>query len=449
MNKRNFIILVLFVTLLIGLFLTLETFRNNPDGINITLEDRVTSIITIDINPSLTISLNKNNKVVDVKPLNNEAEKVVNYNFRNKSFKEVFASIIDNMIDKKYIGENVSILLNVRGKITREEIEEDVKTSISEKNIVPEIIYMELSDKRDAAEALDLTETKYLFLEEVIKDIENATIEEFKDRSIDELNQIKNSNFYCDKGYTNEGEFCIKEIGTEDATIGKVCPEGFGEKNKKCYRVESPTEELGCTGGQELVNGTCFGEKVEDAKIKCEDGTYDEKYKKCIKDEYIGDAVEYCRITPSTDLFYNGRCLGRKNTINGKCLGNDKKIDGYCYDTSTKSGYEGELRCPNGELKKLSDDRKCYEKKKYDYTYYCEKGTLKKNKCITTDENKPVKVQTCSKGYTLNNDNLCYSNKETTKYVDGNVCKTGNSRLRDGKCILFEILPAKQKNVKN
>ena len=271
MSKKNFLILVLFITLFIGLFLTLETFRNNPDGINITLEDRTRTTILIDINPSIKIELNRDNDIIKTNTI--KGDNYINKDYKNKSLEEFINDYIIILKEKNIVNNTVDLLLNVDGLLTKEEVDK-VISKVSEKNKISiNVIYIDNTYQEE--NKYDISNLKLAYINSIIGELDYYKIEDLKDKTINELLTIKTSDYYCSKDYILDGSMCLKQIGKEQSEIGKVCPEGYAKKNKKCYKVEYPYEELGCSGGQSLEEGVCTGTKKIDAKIKCKNGEYD------------------------------------------------------------------------------------------------------------------------------------------------------------------------------
>jgi hypothetical protein len=199
------------------------------------------------------------------------------------------------------------------------------------------------------------------------------------------------------------------------------------------------------------LNGDkCERTEIQPVQGKCEEGgNFRLDLMKCAYREDIGPGKEYCRITPGEDLLYNGRCLGRKPTINGGCLGSDKVINGWCYDTSAKSGYEAEWKCPDGSLVSHKDYERdgntCYKETLKDYLgLYCDEGyTEENNKCVKYETESAFKEHICENGYTLLDNDRCINKNDKKDLVDGYVCDDPNGRVIGDNCIIYERIKAK------
>ena len=82
------------LSIIIGLFFIIGTVSV------ILFNNRIVSTITLDINPSIEISLTKNEKVKKVKALNSDAKDVINKNLKGKSLDKALDVITKNIVEK-------------------------------------------------------------------------------------------------------------------------------------------------------------------------------------------------------------------------------------------------------------------------------------------------------------------------------------------------------------
>ena len=148
----------------------------------------------MDINPSLEINLDKDNKVINVLALNEDAEKITyNDNYSGKDYDKVIEEIIISLIVDGYVKDDTTILLSVEGEMELEEVEDDIKSILEEKNISSNIVSQNISDNaKENASKYEISEGKATYIEEIIKENDSLTFEELKDKDISELNEIKN-----------------------------------------------------------------------------------------------------------------------------------------------------------------------------------------------------------------------------------------------------------------
>ena len=420
-------------------------------------DNRTTSIITLDINPSIKIKLNKNNEVKKIIPINKDAKKITNNISlkQNKKLDYVINRISDEIEGNGFLTEAnlVEIILYTEGNITTNEVKKIISESFNEDNIAADIIIIKNISKEDIklANKYNINPAKAAYINSITKDKTYIDTKNLINRSIKEIKNTKETGYYCEEGYILEGTMCLKEKQRIKATKGDICPNGYNEYNGICYeRVEGTiTNNLKCRENYTLEGNTCIEKRIYDAIADCEEA-YDFGLEKCVKKTYVGEAEEYCRITPGEDLLYNHRCLGRKPTINGGCLGSDVVINGWCYDTSANSGYEPDYKCEyNGEMWLLGPDEepKCYTKEYTDpKRYYCEgNAKLEDKKCIDINKELPLQEHICPEGYTKLEDETCINFNKTIDKEQGYICNEPFSKIINNTCIIYDAIEANNK----
>ncbi len=417
--------------------------------------NKAASIITLDINPSIELRLDKDNKVMKVIALNDDAKKIINDDLKGKTLDEAITTIFNNISEKiELLDNHVEVLINATGEIDNDylakKIEDYNNNSSLDISIIRPGTIME-EDKK-LAKKYNITEAKANFLNGLKIDYPNINIDDLVNKDIVELNETKQTGRTCPDGYKLDWERCIKEKGRRKARLDKVCPEGYIGDRDICYKEGTYTEgdKLTCKSEFKLNGDKCERTEIMPVKGKCDEGGhFRDDLMKCEYQEDIGPGKEYCRITPGEDLLYNGRCLGRKPTINGGCLGSDKVIGGWCYDTSATSGYEAEWKCPDGSLVSHKDyaanGNTCFKQTFKDYLgLYCDEGyTQEGNKCVKYETEAAFKEHICETGYTLLDNDRCINKNDKKDLVDGYLCDDPNSKVTGDTCIIYEVIDAK------
>ncbi|MBQ8206739.1 MAG: hypothetical protein IJZ77_04680, partial [Bacilli bacterium] len=337
----------------------------------------------------------------------------------------------------------LEIILYSEGDISNKELETKLKETLEKEKIDSNITTIEKVSKEDEelAKKYDVSPAKISYIKSIIKDNENINIEDLSNKSVNELNETKATGRYCDKGYTLEGDWCLKEKERISATSGEVCPRGYAEHEGKCYEETMAIESKNyiCNEGFKLVDNKCVMNEVTDAFGKCNSGDYDNGY--CVRKELIGNAEEYCRLTPATDILMDHKCYGPKPTINGGCLNGDKLMNGGCVDMN--SYYESDYRCKSGDLE---SDNKCYKTiKSSPDSYYCEENAkLEGTKCIINRIEDLRKEMTCPNGtIPIDDGSRCLNLNKTVAKESGFICEGENSRLKGNMCVIYEMIEAK------
>lgn len=123
MNKKKKIVILTIVLLAIlivigGVIAILNTKERNE------LYNTVVSVITLDINPSIKLELNKDNKVINMIALNEDAKDIVLSNYEGNSLESVINDVTNKLIEKGYAQDKLVILVGTSGTITSDEVKE-------------------------------------------------------------------------------------------------------------------------------------------------------------------------------------------------------------------------------------------------------------------------------------------------------------------------------------
>ena len=423
------------------------------------------TIITLDINPSIEITINKNKQVKKVVPLNNDAKIVLKESYKGKSLTNTLDSIVKELIKKEIINEVSDVIFYTTGNIKSKIIKQDIINSFNNNDIGVNIINIDTIKKEDRKIAKDynISISKAAYINQIKKDNKNISIELLTIKPVSELIETKNNGWYCDENSILKGSMCYKEIDRKKAIIDDICPKGYYEYNNICYLVKDSieTDNLTCDDDFDLINKKC--RKVEttdkEAIYSCEKGELikkgdlnpvgdsdNDKYY-CV-DKSTGKApVQRCLTINHTMI--DGKCAdGPKPTINGGCETGDYLVNGGCYTMDN----EDQWVCPNGNI---------YEKSKGTFVDLCPdtftylepsvKGykcrddyKLKDNVCVKEEVRDAYYERTCSNGYELIDHDKCIDYSKTIQKEKGYTCKEENTELKGDTCIIYEITEAKK-----
>lgn len=429
MKKKTLMILLIIVVVLVIAFL----FFNK----------KTISTISLDINPSIEIKINSKEEVLSVIALNDDANNVISDELIGKKLNEVIKVLINVSVDKGYIGGGLNeIILYTDGN---ENVEKYLNDYFEEKQIEANIIKVDKITKKDIelSKEYDVSPAKISYVRSITVDNKNVSLDDLVNKSANELKEIKETGNYCDEGYKLENGKCLKEINRISAKINYICPSYTYEYKGECYKEERFVNgEAFCPKDRTLENNECVINIVESAKAICEEGEFDEHNNKCVIKTYVGDAKEYCRLTPATDILIDHKCYGPKPMINGGCLNGDKIINGKCVDMN--SYYKADWVCPDGSFITNPDgslmhgDTKCYKETKTNpKSYYCDEGyTLDGTKCLKKEYESVQYEKECPSGYKKLNDK-CIGEKYAK--VEDYYCE-GDNILFGNECIIYEIV---------
>lgn len=427
--------------------------------------NKLVTKITIDINPSIELGLTRGGKVKEITALNDDGKNIFNDDLTDKNIDEVINTLSERIIKEFIDDEFVTVLIHVDGKINPKEIGKKVTESFNKKEIATEIIIIKNITKEDEkiAKKYGISPAKASYINAIIKEMPDVSIDSFINKSVNELKDTKERRIYCDEGYILEGDFCLKEIGREDATPSKVCPKGFFEYNGKCLE-EVPFEEtdkLVCPEDRTLENKKCIRTvsiNAEPSKYNCTKGEAKTRFAAGLTEKNNGDAndivcVDYsnathpvspCEATDGTEYIVSGGvCYWHRAPVIAEGCPGKIQIGGDCWDNAT-----GIYICQgkNDGLTYKSKDEYCNGTVKYldpvVTEYKCpDDYKLEGNKCTKKEEEDAMKERICPTGYQKLDGDRCIGTKDASR-VDGYICTKENSRLKKDKCVIYEIIDA-------
>ena len=425
------------------------------------------SIITLDINPSVEIQLNKYDEVINVLPLNEDAKEVISDDLKGKHINDALDIITTNVIDKGFAKDAVTIILYTDG-IDNESVKETLRKSFDERQIQVDVIMVDniTEEDKSIAEKYGISEGKAAYINEVSKEQENISVESSVETPVRELEEAKERGVYCDEGYTLEGDFCVKEIGREGLKEGKICPQDYFEYDGKCYeQVEgTTTDKLVCLTGESLEDGKCYSRETINAiaaKTECtkgeektkgelgiqnKEGT-DANEKVCVDLSKATHPVSPCELNDGTEWKRaNGKCYWhRAGLLPSGCPGKIR-VGNECWDDASNV-----LICKGARDGKQYKSRSDYCENSIKIIeptvteYRCEDDfILDGNKCKRETIHDTHLEKICPSGYTLLDSGQCINKKKTTNKIDGSYCEHPDAKREGNECIIYEIIDAKR-----
>ena len=457
MKKKTLIILVV-------LFILIGSF-----GLIYYLNHRVVSTVTIDINPSFKINLNRKNRVVSVKPLNVDAKKLIIDDFKNVSLDDTVLVLTDAAMEAGYGDEQLVVLVHATGKVKSDEIKTTITSNYNEQGIDCFVITVDNITKEDEklAKEKNITPAKAAYINSIVQENESIKPEVLITKSIDELKETKQTGLYCDIGYELEGDFCLSEIKRTKPKNGMICPEGYNLYNDKCYESTSiiDTDEYYCGSEFILKGDECSRMVYMDAtplKYHCTSGEAKTRLELGLTNANDGDANEVvcvdlskathpvspCELPasdPTERKMIGGKCYWHRAPVLPTGCPGKIKVGGECWDDASNvlicAGYRDGKRYKSRSeycehsikyLKPIITEYKCEEQ---DYK-------LNGSKCEKEETYKAPHVRTCPSNYTKIEDSRCINLNKTTNKVEGLTCED-DARFKNNMCITYEIIDAK------
>ncbi len=198
----------------------------------------VKAVVSLDVNPSVEIKLNAKEKVVEVVPLNKEAEIIIGtMDFKNSDLTVTVNALVGSMLRNGYLTDITnSILVTVDGKdhAKNAELQNKIDTAINEvlggKNLEGAVLIQENEANDEIlalAEKYGISEGKAQLALKLSKELKNHTADELAELSINELNilaekaeNVKSNGTASKKAYI--GEEKALEIALNKANVKKA-----------------------------------------------------------------------------------------------------------------------------------------------------------------------------------------------------------------------------------
>ncbi|MEG0115847.1 MAG: hypothetical protein RSA00_05445 [Hydrogenoanaerobacterium sp.] len=117
----------------------------------------VSSLITIDVNPSFELTVNRNDKILEIKALNADAVEFLNEkNFRGLALDNAVEVLFSDLAKSRYMNtDKNNILISVQNKdaVQQKKLEQaltiDIEKGLTSSGIKPNIVLQELNDNKE------------------------------------------------------------------------------------------------------------------------------------------------------------------------------------------------------------------------------------------------------------------------------------------------------------
>ena len=195
MKKKIIIGVSVLVVIIIGIITFLLLNKNEKVKKPIEKFDDVTMYtITLDINPSIKIELNKDKKVINVTALNDDAKEVINEDFKEKTFEEEIELLSVNL-NNKHLLEDATIIVTIEN-MDETEVKDILNKSFETKSVTYDLLIPQVTESaKEIASKYNISEGKAAYLESIINENPKLNIEDIASSSVkeidDKINTIK------------------------------------------------------------------------------------------------------------------------------------------------------------------------------------------------------------------------------------------------------------------
>ncbi len=220
---------------------------------------KVDSVIGIDVNPSVELSVNKKNKVLSAEALNDDAEKIMeDMDLKGVDLKVAVNAVIGSMVTNGYLNDlDNAILVTVsndsisKASSLRTAVVSDIKNTLEEKKLKA-VVYdqqvIEEDQVKQLAKEYGISYGKAYFLKELIAQNSSLTMEDMKELApltMEEIAKVITERSYAVGGKTGVTEETVEETRTQPATTSG--PETTGQTT---VAEESSTEAVSSSAEQ-------------------------------------------------------------------------------------------------------------------------------------------------------------------------------------------------------
>lgn len=152
------------------------------------------SYITIDVNPSMEFTLNKNDQVISATAYNAEAEDILkNLLYENQVYQKVLQELMNNDQYKEYLSDDANIQISIYSKDIQKcsELEKNIDLFMKTNNMSEHYESICIDEQiHHQAEECHVSSGRYILIRDIIDFNSSYTIEELEDKSITELKEL-------------------------------------------------------------------------------------------------------------------------------------------------------------------------------------------------------------------------------------------------------------------
>lgn len=195
MKKKIIIGVSVLVVIILGIitFLLLNKTEKVKKPIE-KFDDVTVYTITLDINPSIKIELNKDKRVINVTALNDDAKEVINEDFKEKTFEEEIELLSVNL-NNKHLLEDATIIVTIEN-MDETEVKDILNKSFENKSVTYDLLVPQITESaKEIASKFNISQGKAAYLESIINENPKLNIEDIASSSVkeidDKINTIK------------------------------------------------------------------------------------------------------------------------------------------------------------------------------------------------------------------------------------------------------------------
>ncbi|MFZ5985769.1 MAG: anti-sigma factor domain-containing protein [Bacillota bacterium] len=226
------------------------------------------SYVNVDINPSLEMTVNIYNRIIEVKGLNTDGEKLLSSgSLNNLELNEGIKSVLERAVEEGYLNEEAqnAVMITVSSKDSKKvsEIQEEVQTlakqTLENDKVDSEVIIESTAlDRRNEAKNIGISPGKLVLIEKLKEVSPETVVDEYKEKSVKEIvKTIKEKRKELKKSDDSDKDDTKEDSGND--ALGKPSPKPEDDKGNKGDKEDKPDSK---------GNGEKDKDKVESKDVK-------------------------------------------------------------------------------------------------------------------------------------------------------------------------------------
>ena len=266
-------------------------------GLRYQQANTVASVVSLDVNPSIRLEVNRSEKVLSATPLNEDAHEILeDMDLRGADLEVAVNAIVGSLLKHGYVDELAnSVLVTVqdedaaRGAALEEKLTGEIAQVLEKASVNGAILSQTFAgddELRQKAEEYGISQGKAALIQSIVDQSTHLTFESLVGLSINELNLLANSSAAQDKAVQSAGETAIRSTGsasqsgyigvetakqaalshagvTEDQLISLECDYDY-EDGRMVYEVEFETAQAEFEYDIDAATGTILKQEREE-----------------------------------------------------------------------------------------------------------------------------------------------------------------------------------------
>lgn len=196
---------------------------------------QVDSVIMLDVNPSLTLSVDADEKVLSAEALNDDAKEILgSMELEGTSLEVAVNAIIGSMLQKGYLGDmQNAVLVSVensdaaRGEELQKKVSRTIEAAMENDSVEAAVLTQNVSagdaELAGLAEKYDISMGKAALIQEVTAQSPELTFEELVPMTINEIALIASSRHVEAKTVTQTGTASNKAYISREEALNRAC----------------------------------------------------------------------------------------------------------------------------------------------------------------------------------------------------------------------------------